>query len=219
MAREPDARIQEAKALFDSGAKLVEIAKQFEISEGTVRSWKSRYGWGAESSATLRKKKRNVARAKGGQPGNQNAVGNSGGAAPPGNKNAEKHGLFSKYLPAETLELVEAAGVMDPLDVLWDQITIQYAAIIRSQKIMYVKAQNGGDQQASFLQAQSRAMTTLNNMIRNYDELLHRCWDLATEEQRARIEKLRAETGRLTGEGTEIEDISELEAEVYGSKA
>ena len=29
----------------------------------------------------------------------------------------------------------------DPLDVLWDQIQIAYVAIIRAQKIMYVRNQ------------------------------------------------------------------------------
>lgn len=29
----------------------------------------------------------------------------------------------------------------DPIDVLWDQIQIAYAAIIRAQKIMYVRDQ------------------------------------------------------------------------------
>ena len=55
------------------------------------------------------------------------------------NTNAVKHGLFSKYLPAETLELVGSIEAMSPLDILWENICLKYAAIIRSQKIMYVK--------------------------------------------------------------------------------
>lgn len=55
------------------------------------------------------------------------------------NTNAVKHGLFSKYLPAETLELVSTIETMSPLDILWENICLKYAAIIRSQKIMYVK--------------------------------------------------------------------------------
>mgnify|MGYP000225991993 FL=1 len=53
-----------------------------------------------------------------------------------------KHGLFSKYLPAETLELVGAIETMSPIDILWENICLKYAAIIRSQKIMYVKDDN-----------------------------------------------------------------------------
>lgn len=91
MARSPDARVVKARELFDQGLKLIEIANALEVSEGTVRSWKSRYKW---DNATLQKSKRNVAKNRGGQRGNKNAVGNSGGAAPQGNKNALKTGEF-----------------------------------------------------------------------------------------------------------------------------
>ncbi|HBE9812384.1 TPA: hypothetical protein KNI83_004153, partial [Clostridioides difficile] len=53
--------------------------------------------------------------------------------------NAEKFGFFSKYLPEETRELIQEISIKDKFDILWEQITIQYAAIIRAQKIMYVK--------------------------------------------------------------------------------
>lgn len=61
MPRAPDERVSRAKDLFDKGMKLVEIAKMLSVSEGTVRSWKSRYKW---DNATLQKKKRNVAKHK-----------------------------------------------------------------------------------------------------------------------------------------------------------
>lgn len=61
MPRAPDERVGRAKDLFDQGMKLVEIAKTLSVSEGTVRSWKSRYKW---DNATLQKKKRNVAKHK-----------------------------------------------------------------------------------------------------------------------------------------------------------
>lgn len=51
--------------------KLIEISEKLSVPEGTVRSWKNRYKW---NNATLQKKKRNVARKKGGQPGNKNAM-------------------------------------------------------------------------------------------------------------------------------------------------
>lgn len=60
MARAPDPRIEQAKELFDNGLKLIDIAKQLDVSEGTVRSWKSRYNW----NATLQSEKRNVAKKK-----------------------------------------------------------------------------------------------------------------------------------------------------------
>lgn len=94
MARAPDARAEKAKELFLSGKKLIEISEILDVPEGTVRSWKNRYQW---ETATLQKKNRNVAKKKGGQPGNKNAVGH-GGTGPPGNKNAVTTGEFETLL-------------------------------------------------------------------------------------------------------------------------
>lgn len=60
MARAPDGRIEQAKAMYLKGMKLVEIASQLNVSEGTVRSWKSRYKW----DCNVANKKRNVAKRK-----------------------------------------------------------------------------------------------------------------------------------------------------------
>lgn len=98
MARAPDPRIEKAKAMYLEGLKLVEIASQLNLPEGTVRRWKCTYKWDSERSD---KKSERSNRKKGGQPGNKNATG------PPKNKNAEKHGFFSKYLPEETLSIIQ----------------------------------------------------------------------------------------------------------------
>src|SRR5690606_22695275 len=164
--------------------------------------------------------------------------GNNGGA-PPRNKNAEKHGFFSKYLPEETMNIIQEIKEKNSLDILWENIQIQYAAIIRAQRIMFVEDRNdktvekveerrgkikgerwevqqAWDKQANFLQAQSRAMAELRNMIRQYDELLNANRALATEEQKMRIEKLRADINRITGNHAEVEDLSEVYQEIYG---
>lgn len=153
------------------------------------------------------------------------------------NKNAEKHGLFSKHLPEETNSIIEEIENKNPIDILWENITIQYAAIIRAQKIMYVKDKNdktiekvgykkgnvigenwevqqAWDKQANFLQAQSRAMSALRSMIKQYDELCRS--ELATKEQKARIEKLKADTNRIIGIEEEIEDLETVYKEIYG---
>lgn len=98
MARAPDERQEQAKELFLQGMKLIDISKALEVPVGTIRSWKKRYNWDKKSNATLHKRKRNVAKAKGGQRGNQNAIGNHGGAAPEGNKNAVTTGEFETLL-------------------------------------------------------------------------------------------------------------------------
>lgn len=194
---------EQIKQDYLSGAMPKALAEKYNISLNTVKSWIKRYGWsklknggapseqgGAPSNASrsaLLKKKH------GGQPGNKNAVGHG---APKGNKNAEKFGFFSKYLPEETASIIQEMPA-DPLDVLWDQIQIAYAAIIRAQQIMYVKdkddktaekieekdgnvigerweVQQAWDKQASFLKAQARAQSELRSMIRQYKDLAER---------------------------------------------
>ena len=216
--RSPDS--YKAEEMYKQGMKLVEIASQLNVSEGTVRSWKNRYNFDGKSTATLQKNNRNVAKKKrGGQPGNKNAVGHG---APRGNQNATKHGLFSRYLPEDTRELFFSLDSEDPLDLLWDQIKLAYSAIMRAQQIMHVRdredktvekieekdgnvigecweVQQAWDKQASFLQAQAKAQKELTTMIKQYEELLHKNWDLATKEQKARIKQLKAKTEQIQG--------------------
>lgn len=67
MARAPDQRVQQAEAMFLSGKKLVEIANELNLPEGTVRRWKSTYKWGSERSESKRErseKKANVRKDK-----------------------------------------------------------------------------------------------------------------------------------------------------------
>ena len=45
MPRKSDTRIEKAKVLYLAGIKLIEIAKELDVPEGTVRSWKNRYKW------------------------------------------------------------------------------------------------------------------------------------------------------------------------------
>ena len=227
--RKPDSRIEHAKVMFLDGMKLVEIASQLELPEGTVRRWKSTHNWDNERSE---KKSERSEKRKGGQPGNRNAEGH-GGTGPPRNHNAEKHGLFRKWLPEETFSIIEQMP-KDPLDVLWDQIQIAYAAIIRAQHIMYVRdredstttkigqkdgdtvteerwqVQQAWDKQGNFLKSQARAQGELRSLIKQYDEMLHRNWELATEEQKARIAVMKAKS--QMGDEEETADDGFLDA-------
>ncbi|HHD2801122.1 TPA: phage terminase small subunit [Clostridium perfringens] len=152
--------------------------------------------------------------------------------------------FLAKYMPKATSKIIddiEDSGI-NSLDILWINITTQLAAIIRSQKIMHVKSKNdltkvlkketcgensyskeyelqfAWDKQANFLQAQSKAMKTLEGLINSYEKLLNTNWDLASEEQKTRVEKLKAEVNKLTGDNLEMEDISETEDDIYGNE-
>lgn len=50
LPRKPDERIGQAKEMYLNGTKLVEIASQLNLPEGTVRRWKSTYKWESERS-------------------------------------------------------------------------------------------------------------------------------------------------------------------------
>ena len=209
MPKARNSKVDEALALYRQGVKLIEISRRLEVPEGTVRRWKCTYDWDGKKRERSEQKKPN-ARKRRGQPGNKNATG------PPGNKNAEKFGFLSKYLPGETLELLHLTADSSPLDLLWTQIQLAYAAIIRAQKIAYVKdaedktiekiedrsgaeswgekweVQQAWDKQANFMKAQARAQSELRGLIKQYDEMLHKDWDAATEEQKARLQLLKA---------------------------
>ena len=189
------------------GMKYKEIAEKYGVTINTVKSWKTRYKWSKDGKKSVHTKTGKVCTQKA-KLGNQNAAGHG---APEGNKNAEKYGFFSKYLPDETREIFSAIEEADPLDLLWHQIQLAYAAIIRAQKIAYVKDQedkteektgnfdNGDtymvqqawDKQNEFLKAQARAQGEFRSLIKQYDEMLHKNWDMATEEQKARIEMMK----------------------------
>ncbi|GAA0735645.1 phage terminase small subunit [Clostridium oceanicum] len=189
-----------------------------------------------------RKRKTNTNGKRGAPKGNKNAIGNKGGTGGPlGNKKAEKHGFFSKYLPDDTLDVIQEIEKKNPLDILWENIIIQYAAIIRAQKIMFIKNQEdttkvlkkqkettgvttdswekeyelqfAWDKQATFLNAQSRAMSELRNLIKQYDEMLNANWDIATEEQKLRIEKLKADINKDDGKDKPIEILIKRKGE------
>ena len=219
--RSPDS--YQAEELYRSGARLIDIARELNLPEGTVRRWKHSYGWDSERSD--KKNERSEKRKRGAPPGNQNAAGHG---APKGNQNARKHGLFSRYLPEDTREIFFSLDEAEPLDLLWDQIKLAYTAILRAQPIMYVtdrydktvekieekngniigerwEVQQAWDKQAHFLQAQAKAQSELRSMIKQYDEMLHKNWEAATDEQKARIEQMKANAERLRRDRTEAD--------------
>lgn len=223
----------QAEKDYVKGMKYKDIAEKYGVSINTVKSWKKRYGWnrerGAPSQKSVHTKKRGAPK------GNINAKGNSGGAAPRGNQNAVKHGFFSKYLPEETLEIMESINERSPADLIYDQIQIQYAAIIRAQKIMYVESkgeiikelkkskfevvpskdeikqipieeeyefQFAWDRHATFLNAQSRAMSTLMSLIKQFEAMAHEDDErrLKLEQMRLGIEKTKADLKTISSQ-------------------
>lgn len=186
---------------------LAALSEKHDVKLGTLKSRKSREGWSRDPTKKDATKNEKVAtikkdattsesRKRSGNPNPQNQFTKR-------NTAAVKHGFFSKFLPVETLEIMEEIQERSPADLIFDQIQIQYAAIIRAQQIMFVSDENemikelkkakyeyypipkeegGGieksvteeeyefqfawDRHATFLNAQSRAMSELRNLIK-----------------------------------------------------
>lgn len=188
--------------------ELIEIAERLGVSAGTVRGWKSKDKWEPKIKGTLQKK--NMERSKnprGAPKGSKNALGHG---APKGNTNALKHGLFAKYLPQEVYEIAQELTEKQPIDILWENITLTYANLLHAQRVLHVQdvddttslliastAKGGAsyeihtawDKQGKALAAIARAQAELKSMIKTYDELTRS--SLVTEEQRQRIELLK----------------------------
>ncbi|WKY44456.1 phage terminase small subunit [Eubacteriaceae bacterium ES2] len=207
---------------YMSGMKYKDIAEKYQVSINTVKSWKTRHKWDRSNKKGVHTKDKKGCTQKRGAPiGNKNATG-----GPPGNKKALKHGLFQKHLPPDCMEIFDAIETADPIDLLWDQIKIAYTNLIRSQQIMYVRDQrdttkdkvvdglestvynfqHAWEKQSNLLASQAKAQSVLKSMIKQYDELTRS--SLATEEQRARIDKLKNEVARMNGDSDgKLEDL------------
>ncbi|PGT35668.1 hypothetical protein COC97_24655 [Bacillus anthracis] len=223
---------------YMQGMKYKDIAEKHDVSVNTVKSWKTRYKWDRKGVHTNNEKVRT--QKKTGAPiNNKNAVGNSGnknpkwgnknavGHGPPkGNDNAVTHGFFRKHFPEDVADLAAEIMEKNPIDMLWENITIQYTAIIRAQRLMFVESKNemikelkkskfdvlpdkekgfiqvpteeeyefqfAWDRHATFMNAQSRAMSTLSSLIRDFDKLAN-----IDDERRAKLNLMNAQIDKL----------------------
>lgn len=221
------------------------IAEILGEKEKTISAWKSRGKWKevlqnggcstTDNSVVLQGEQRSTTKrgaplgnknavGHGAPRGNKNALGNSGGGAMPGNKNAEKHGFFARILPDddETREIIESIDLKSPLEILWENIVLQYGIIARAQRIMYVRNQDdltkvlkrqkesesatgeswekeyelqfAWDKQATLLKAQSAAMRELKSLIAQYDEM-------SGNKRKLELDKMRAEIAKIKDSG------------------
>ena len=213
--------------------ELIEIAERLGVSAGTVRGWKSKDKWEPKIKGTFQKKNKERSKKPRGAPkGSKNALGHG---APKGNNNAVKHGLFAKYLPQEVYEIAQEISDKQPIDILWENITLTYATLLHAQRILYVQdiedttslvtsTAKGGvgyehhtswDKQSRAITAIARAQTELRGMIKTYDELTRS--PLVTEEQRLRIDNLKAQLGSNDEDDTVITGFTFDRSEYNGN--
>lgn len=246
-------RDQAKKMYLDSNGSmpLKEIASKLDVSDGSVRGWKSRYKWDDElygNGVTLQRnattskrsatKKRNTPKKRKEQK-NRSGNPNPKNQFTKRNSAAVTHGFFRKYFPENALEIMESMNDRTPADLIWDQIQIQYAAIIRAQQIMYVTAKDemikelkkqkfevknfgdgeekdyrpvetereyefqfAWDRHATFMNAQSRAMSELRSLIKQFNEMAHEDDErrLKLEQMQLSVDKSKLELSQLRGD-------------------
>ena len=284
MARAPDARAQQAKELFLSGMKLVDISRQLDVPEGTVRRWKSTYKWESERSdkksersererAKNERKEKSIAeevrmvmenpeltekqrlfclyfvKSFNATKAYQKAYGcdyqtaNAHGYELLSNvvikdeisrlKQAklnqtflDEHDIFQKYMDiafSDITDYVEFGREKVPVIGAFGPVTVKDEAtgekVPLMQEVNTVKFRESIEVDGTLItevkQGKSGASIKLADRMKALDWIAAHM-DLATDEQRARIAHVQAQTDKLTGNNQEIEDMDEIESDIYG---
>lgn len=285
MARAPDQRAEQAKALYDKGLKLIDIANQLGIPEGTVRSWKNRYNW----DCNVAKEKRNVAKTKKNKKQNQEEPSVDEVSSIIENPElTDKQRLFCVHyirsfnatkayqkaygcsyetamvegsshlrnpkIKSEILKLKQERlnrEFLSEADIFQKYMDIAFADItdymIFGTEEVPVMAMYGPVKIKDPETGEEKQLTKIVNTVRFKDssevdgtilsevkqgkdgasiklsdrmkalQWLSDHMDMATEEQKAKIAQIKAQTDKLTGNNQEIEDLDDIEGEIYGS--
>ena len=203
---------------------LADLAEKHGVKLGTLKSRKSREKWSTDATkkdATKMKKVATISskdaiepdgdkihqdeppkkdgrvKRRSGNPNPQNQFTKR-------NRAAMIHGLRSKFLFPEQVEIMEALQDFDVVDQLWLQIELSFAAIIRAQKIMWVedpfdhlkevsgemdgesiskvdyKVIYAHERYESYIKAQTRAFAEHRNLVKQF-------MDLTTEDDERRL--------------------------------
>lgn len=285
MARAPDQRAEQAKTLYDKGLKLIDIANQLGIPEGTVRSWKNRYNW----DCNVAKEKRNVAKTKKNKKQNQEEPSVDEVSSIIENPElTDKQRLFCVHyirsfnatkayqkaygcsyetamvegsshlrnpkIKSEILKLKQERlnrEFLSEADIFQKYMDIAFADItdymtFGTEEVL-VMAMYGPVKIKDPETGEEKQLTKIVNTVRFKDstevdgtilsevkqgkdgasiklpdrmkalQWLSDHMDMATEEQKAKIAQIKAQTDKLTGNNQEIEDLDDIEGEIYGS--
>ena len=240
MAKSRNPNRDEAFKLYESNNSLMpkKIAEQLNENVENIRAWKYQDKWDEKLGIKKNKrgaprKNRNALGNTGGAPkGNLNNF--KHGLCCDETKRLPTE-FIKKWFPIATRNAYEDSMKLEmtKLDMLGHSIDTLWAKILRSQSLTYVKnkkdmtkelkkqswgktdskefeLQFAWDKENTNMDIQSKAMERLSKMIKTYEELLHKNWDLATEEQKARIEVLKSRVTK--NEDTEVEDDGFIEA-------
>lgn len=285
MARAPDQRVEQAKMLYDKGLKLIDIANQLGIPEGTVRSWKNRYNW----DCNVAKEKRNIAKTKKNKKQNQEEPSVDEVSSIIENPElTDKQRLFCVHyirsfnatkayqkaygcsyetamvegsshlrnpkIKSEILKLKQERlnrEFLSESDIFQKYMDIAFADITDYMTFgteeVPVMAMYGPVKIKDPETGEEKQLTKIVNTVRFKDssevdgtilsevkqgkdgasiklsdrmkalQWLSDHMNMATEEQKAKIAQIKAQTDKLTGNNQEIEDLDDIEGEIYGS--
>lgn len=208
-----------------SSITLKALAEKHDIKLGTLKSRKSREDWSRDATKKDATKKKKVATTK-----KQDAPRKRSGNPNPKNQFSHRnnpkllHGLRSKFINQEQIDIIEAMEGLGIADQIWFQIELKFSAIVRMQKIMWVNdehdhlkeesgsswGEGGGGEQfkvafayeryESYIKAQVRAMGEYRNLVKQFQEMAHEddVRHMKLEQMKLGIEKTKAEVEKLT---------------------
>lgn len=283
MARAPNQKAEQAKAMYLKGMKLVEIANRLDIPEGTVRRWKCTYKWDSErsdkkSERSEKKKQRenravelipeddfdnpeltdkqqlfcclyvrcfNATKAYQKAYGVSHQTAMAAGPRMLGNVRVkeeikklkqnrinsemiDEHDIFQRYIDiafsdiTDYLEFgkeqVQVMAMYGPVEVK-DPETGEKKPLMKTVNTVRFKesSQVDGTIISEVKQGKDGASIKLADRMKALQWLSDHM-NLATEEQRTRIAQMKAQTDKLTGNNQEIEDMDEIEGNIYESQ-
>ena len=267
MARAPDKRIEQAKEMYLQGRKLVEIASQLNLPEGTVRRWKCTHKWDnersdkkSERSESKKSKKKKAAESEVDQvienpeltdkqrlfciyyirsfnatKAYQKAYGCS-------YENAMQNGsrmLRNDKVKEEIIRLKQNRlnqELLSEEDIFQKYMDIAFSDITDyvkfgtekvpgkkktlTETVNIIHFRDSSEVDGSIISEVKHGKN--GSSIKLADRMKALQWladhmNLGTEEQRARIAQMKAQTDKLTGNNQEIEDLDDIEGEIYGS--
>lgn len=280
MARAPDKRIEQAKEMYLQGQKLVEIASQLNLPEGTVRRWKCTHKWENERSdkKSERSEKKKVKKKKAAESEVEQVIENSdltdkqrlfcicyirsfnatkayqkayevdyltaaaNGPRMLGNARVKKEilrlkkerlnreflsesDIFQKYMDIAFADItdylkfgteeVPVMAIYGPVKIK-DPETGEEKQLTKTVNTVHFKESSGVDGTilAEVRQGKDGASIKLSDRMKALQWLSDHM-DMGTEEQKAKIAQIKAQTDKLTGNNQEIEDLDEIEGEIY----
>lgn len=282
MARAPDKRIEEARQLYQQGMKLVEIASQLNLPEGTVRRWKCTHKWDSERSDknSERSEKKKVKKKKAAESEVDQVMENpdltdkqrlfciyyirsfnatkayqkaygvdyptaaANGPRMLGNARVKKEilnlkqerlnreflsesDIFQKYMDIAFADITDymTFGTEEvPVMAIYGPVKIKDPETGEEKQLTKIvntvrfkdSAEVDGTILSEVRQGKDGASIKLPDRMKALQWLSDHM-DMATEEQKAKIAQIKAQTDKLTGNNQEIEDLDDIEGEIYGS--